>query len=412
LDVPPMEGTDPEDKSRAVNRRADPKEPFSALAFKITADPFVGQLTYLRVYSGRVNTGDSVLNVTRKSRQRLGRILLMHANKREELASTRAGEIVAVVGLKNSLTGDTLCDPAHPVLLESIVFPEPVMQIAIEPKTKADQDRMGDVLFKMVQEDPTFRVKSDPETGQTLISGMGELHLEIIVDRMLREYKLQASVGKPQVAYRETVTLKVQAEGKFIRQTGGRGQYGHVILEVEPKPPGSGFEFEVAIRGGSVPREYFKAIERGVQEAMESGVLAGYPMVDLKVRLLDGSYHEVDSSDLSFKIAASMGFKEACKKAEPIFLEPIMRTEVVSPEEYTSNVLADLNGRRAKILGMEPRVGIQVVNALVPLAQMFGYSTDLRSATQGRAAYTMEFHHYSPVPAQLAREILAKYGYR
>ncbi|HLG20942.1 MAG TPA: elongation factor G [Bdellovibrionota bacterium] len=410
LDIPPVKGKKMNgEKAVELLRKADVKEPFSALAFKITSDPFVGQLTYLRIYSGKVDSGMTMLNSTRGKKERIGRILLMHANKREEIDSATAGEIVAAVGLKNAMTGDTFCDPEHPILLESITFPEPVMQIAIEPKTKADQEKMGDALYKLSQEDPSFRVKTDEETGQTLISGMGELHLEIIVDRMLREFKVDANIGKPQVAYRETITKKVKSEGKYIRQTGGRGQYGHVFLEIEPNEKGKGFEFESAIKGGSIPKEYIKPVEKGIEEAMENGILAGYPMVDIKVRLIDGSYHDVDSSEMAFKIAGSIGFKEGTKKASPIVLEPIMKAEVVVPEEYMSNVIGDLNSRRAKILGLEPRIGTQVIAALVPLSEMFGYSTDLRSNTQGRASFTMEFDHYSPVPAQLAEEIVSKY---
>ncbi len=409
LDIPPVKGISPSNEQEQVERKPDVKEPFSALAFKIMTDPFVGQLTFLRVYSGKIDSGSTVMNSTQKKRERVGRILLMHANKREEVNSASAGEIVACVGLKTALTGDTLCDPEKPIVLESIQFPEPVMQIAIEPKTKADQEKMGDALFKLAQEDPSFRVKTDEETGQTLISGMGELHLEIIVDRMLREFKVEANVGKPQVAYRETITKKVQAEGKFIRQTGGHGQYGHVWLELAPSGKGGGFKFESVVKGGSVPREYFKPVERGIEEAMDNGVLAGYPMVDISVKLFDGSFHEVDSSEMAFKIAASIGFKEGCRKADPILLEPVMKAEVVVPEEYLSNVIGDVNSRRARIMGMEARSGVQVITAQVPLAEMFGYSTDLRSATQGRASYTMEFAHYAPVPSQISEEIVAKY---
>ena len=407
LDIPPVKGKVP-DKEESIERKPNDKEPFSALAFKIMTDLFVGQLTFLRVYSGKLEGGTTVLNSTRKKKERIGRILLMHANKREEVTSASAGEIVAAVGLKTAMTGDTLCDPDKPIILESIQFPDPVIQIAIEPKTKADQEKMGDALFKLGQEDPSFRVKTDEETSQTLISGMGELHLEIIVDRMLREFKVEANVGKPQVAYRETITTKVKSEGKFIRQTGGRGQYGHVVLDIEPGEKGKGFVFETAVKGGSVPREYFRAVEKGIREATDSGVLAGYPVVDVKVTLVDGSYHDVDSSEIAFSIAGSIGFKDGCRKAKPIILEPIMKTEVVAPEEYMSNVIGDLNSRRAKIMGLEPRVGTQIIQAQVPLSEMFGYSTDLRSATQGRASYTMEFDHYAPVPSQIAEGIVAK----
>ncbi len=408
LDIPPVKGRTPGSETDDLIRKPSTTEPFSALAFKIMTDPFVGQLTFLRVYSGKLESGVTVYNSTRQKKERIGRILLMHANKREELAAASAGEIVAAVGLKTAMTGDTLCDVDKAIILESITFPAPVIQIAIEPKTKGDQEKMGDALYKLGQEDPSFRVKTDEETGQTLISGMGELHLEIIVDRMFREFKVNANVGKPQVAYRETITKKVESEGKFIRQTGGRGQYGHVFLEIEPNETGKGFHFESAIKGGSVPKEYIKPIEQGIAEATETGVLAGYPMVDIKVKLIDGSYHEVDSSEMAFKIAGSIGFKEGAKKAKPILLEPIMKTEVVVPEDFMSNVIGDLNSRRARIMGMEPRTGTQVIQAEVPLSEMFGYSTDLRSATQGRASYTMEFKHYSPVPTQIAEEIIAK----
>jgi elongation factor G len=408
LDIPPFKAVSMKDKETPVILKPDAKEPFSALAFKIMTDPFVGHLTFLRIYSGSIGAGTTILNATKDKKDRLGRLLLMHANKREEIQTASAGEIVAAVGLKAVNTGDTLCDPDHAVLLENIVFPEPVIQIAVEPKTKGDQDKMGEALHKLGQEDPSLRIKSDEETGQTLLSGMGELHLEIIVDRMFREFKVEANVGKPQVAYRETITKKVEEENKFVRQSGGRGQYGHVVLEIEPNEMGKGFTFENAIKGGAIPKEYIKPIEAGIVGAMETGVLAGYPMVDVKVRLTDGSYHEVDSNEMAFKIAASMCLKEGAKKAKPIILEPVMKTEVVVPEDYISNVIGDLNSRRARILGMEPRSGVQVITAHTPLAQMFGYSTDLRSATQGRASYTMEFDHYEPVPASVGEEIIAK----
>ncbi|MEZ4704287.1 MAG: elongation factor G [Bdellovibrionota bacterium] len=407
-DVDSIVGTDVDDVEKKIARKTDVNEPFSALAFKIMTDPYVGHLTFLRIYSGKIESGATVQNSTQGKKDRLGRLLLMHANKREELTQASAGEIVAAVGLKNISTGDTLCDPNHPVILETIVFPEPVIQIAIEPKTKSDQEKMGDALYKLGQEDPSLRIKTDEETGQTLLSGMGELHLDIIVDRMMREFKVEANVGKPQVAYRETITSPVRQDTKFVRQSGGRGQYGHVVFEVQPNEKGGGFVFESVIKGGSVPKEYFKPIESGVVGAMENGVLAGYPMVDIKVQLVDGSYHEVDSSEMAFKIAGSMCLKEACKKAKPIILEPIMKTEVVVPEEYMSNVIGDLNSRRARIMGMTARGGVQVINAQTPLAEMFGYSTDLRSATQGRASYTMEFAHYEPVPAQVGEEIISK----
>lgn len=408
MDIPPVKALLPGDEKKEVIRKALPDEPFSALAFKLMTDPFVGHVTFLRIYSGKMESGSAIYNSTKGKKERLGRILLMHANKREEITLASAGEIVAAVGLRNAATGDTFCDPENPVILESISFPEPVIQIAIEPKTKADQEKMGEALHKLAQEDPSLRIKTDEETAQTLISGMGELHLDIIVDRMQREFKVEANIGKPQVAYRETITKPVESEGKFIRQTGGRGQYGHVILELEPNEKGKGFEFESKIKGGSVPKEYFKPIETGVREAMDGGVLAGYPVVDLKVRLIDGSYHDVDSSEMAFKIAGSIGFKEGFKKASPILLEPIMKAEIVVPEDFMSNVIGDLNSRRAKILGMEPRTGTQVISAEVPLAEMFGYSTDLRSATQGRASFTMEFDHYSAIPTQLGEEIIAK----
>lgn len=408
LDIPSIKGIDVKDETIEITRKASVDEPFSALAFKIMTDPFVGHLTFLRVYSGKVVSGDPILNTTKGKKERLGRILLMHANKREERTEASAGEIVCAVGLKTATTGDTFCDPNKPVILESINFPEPVIQIAVEPKTKSDQEKMGEALHKLAQEDPSLRIKTDEETSQTLLAGMGELHLEIIVDRLMREFKVEANIGKPQVAYRETVTKAVNCEGKFIRQSGGKGQYGHVVFEVEPNEAGKGFVFETAIKGGSVPKEYFKAIEEGVRESLDSGVLAGYPVVDIKVKLVDGSYHDVDSSEMAFKIAGSMGFKEACRKGKAILLEPIMKTEVVVPDDYMSNVIGDLNSRRAKILGMDPRPGSQAINAEVPLSEMFGYSTDLRSNTQGRASYTMEFDHYEPLPAKLSEELIAK----
>jgi len=408
LDIAAVKAVDVKDKETPVERKADPKQPFAGLAFKIMTDPFVGHLTFIRVYSGSISAGTTILNATKDKKDRLGRLLLMHANKREEIQEASAGEIVAAVGLKNVNTGDTLCDPDNPVLLENITFPEPVIQIAVEPKTKGDQDKMGEALHKLGQEDPSLRIKSDEETGQTLLSGMGELHLEIIVDRMKREFKVEANVGKPQVAYRETITKKVEEENKFVRQSGGRGQYGHVVMVIEPNEMGKGFTFENNIKGGAIPKEYIKPIEAGVVGAMETGVLAGFPMVDMKVTLIDGSFHEVDSNEMAFKIAASMCLKEGSKKAKPILLEPVMKTEVVVPEDYISNVIGDLNSRRARILGMEPRSGVQVITAHTPLANMFGYSTDLRSATQGRASYTMEFDHYEPVPSQVGEEIIAK----
>ena len=407
LDIPAIKGID--ESGNEVERKADDNEPFSALGFKIMTDPFVGQLTFIRVYSGVLQSGSYVYNATKGKRERIGRLLKMHANKREEIKEVYAGDIAAAVGLKYTTTGDTLCNEDQAVILESIEFPEPVISIAIEPKTKSDQEKLGLSLQKLASEDPSFRVKTDEETGQTIISGMGELHLEIIVDRMMREFKVEANVGKPQVAYRETITKKVKVEGKFVRQSGGRGQYGHVWLEVEPQPePGKGYEFVDAIKGGVVPREYIPAVDKGIFEATDNGVLAGFPVVDVKVTLIDGSYHEVDSSEMAFKIAGSMGFKEGCQKAGPILLEPIMSVEVVVPEEYMGEVIGDLNSRRGRIMGMDSRAGAQVVSSMVPLANMFGYSTDLRSATQGRATYAMTFDHYEPVPKSVSDEIIAK----
>ena len=407
MDIPPIKGLD--ESGNEVERKAEDSEPFSALGFKIMTDPFVGQLTFIRVYSGVLQSGSYVYNATKGKRERIGRLLKMHANKREEIKEVYAGDIAAAVGLKYTTTGDTLCNEDNAVVLESIEFPEPVISIAIEPKTKAEQEKLGFGLQKLASEDPSFRVKTDEETGQTIISGMGELHLEIIVDRLMREFKVEANVGKPQVAYRETITKKVKVEGKFVRQSGGRGQYGHVWLEVEPQPePGKGYQFVDAIKGGVVPREYIPAVDKGIQEATDTGVLAGFPVVDVKVTLIDGSYHEVDSSEMAFKIAGSMGFKEGCQKAGPILLEPIMSVEVVVPEEYMGEVIGDLNSRRGRIMGMDSRAGAQVVSSMVPLANMFGYSTDLRSATQGRATYAMTFDHYEPVPKSVSDEIIAK----
>ena len=407
LDIPAIKGLDP-DTGAEMERHASDAEPFSALGFKIMTDPFVGQLTFFRVYSGVVSSGSYIYNSTKGKRERIGRILKMHANKREEVKEVYAGDIAAAVGLKYTTTGDTLCDEDKAIILESIEFPEPVISIAIEPKTKAEQEKLGFGLQKLASEDPSFRVKTDEETGQTIISGMGELHLEIIVDRLMREFKVEANVGKPQVAYRETITKKVKVEGKFVRQSGGRGQYGHVWLEVEPQEAGKGYEFVDGIKGGVVPREYIPAVDKGIKEATDNGVLAGFPVVDVKVTLIDGSYHEVDSSEMAFKIAGSMGFKEGCAKAGPIILEPIMSVEVVVPEEYMGDVIGDLNSKRGRIMGMDSRAGAQVITAMVPLASMFGYSTDLRSATQGRATYTMTFDHYEPVPKSVAEEIVAK----
>jgi elongation factor G len=406
LDIPAIKGLD--ESGNEIERKADDAEPFAALGFKIMTDPFVGQLTFIRVYSGVLQSGSYIYNATKGKKERIGRLLKMHANKREEIKEVYAGDIAAAVGLKYTTTGDTLCNEDQAVILESIEFPEPVISIAIEPKTKADQEKLGLSLQKLASEDPSFRVKTDEETGQTIISGMGELHLEIIVDRLMREFKVEANVGKPQVAYRETIGKKVKVEGKFVRQSGGRGQYGHVWLEVEPQEPGKGYEFVDAIKGGVVPREYIPAVDKGIQEAMDTGVMAGFPVVDIKVTLIDGSYHEVDSSEMAFKIAGSMGFKEGCQKAGPVLLEPIMSVEVVVPEEYMGEVIGDLNSRRGRIMGMDSRAGAQVVSAMVPLANMFGYSTDLRSATQGRATYTMTFDHYEPVPKSVSEEIVAK----
>ncbi|MDH4101388.1 MAG: elongation factor G [Nitrospirota bacterium] len=408
LDVPAVKGVDPKDEVTELVRRTADDEPFSALAFKIMTDPYVGQLTYFRVYSGVLNAGSYIYNSTKDSRERVGRLLKMHANQREEIKEVYAGDIAAAVGLKSTMTGDTLCDENKPVILERMIFPEPVISVAIEPKTKADQEKLGVSLQKLAQEDPSFRVHTDQETTQTIISGMGELHLEIIVDRLLREFKVDANVGKPQVAYRETIRKKVQAEGKFVRQSGGRGQYGHVWLEVEPLEPGQGFVFENKIVGGVVPREYIPAVEKGVKEALENGVMAGYPMVDVKVSIFDGSYHEVDSSEMAFKIAGSMGFKEGAAKASPVLLEPIMANEVVVPDDYLGDVIGDLNSRRGRVQGMTTRGNAHVIDAMVPLSEMFGYSTDLRSATQGRATYTMQFSHYEEVPKNISEEIVAK----
>ena len=406
-DVAAVTGTNPHTAQQEA-RPADDKAPFSALAFKIMTDPFVGTLTFLRVYSGVLESGSYVLNSTKGKKERVGRLLKMHANKREDIKEVFAGDIVAAVGLRDSTTGDTLCDERRPIILEAIEFPAPVISIAIEPKTKTDQEKLGVSMQKLATEDPSFRVATDRETGQTIISGMGELHLEIIVDRLLREFKVDANVGKPQVAYKETIRRSVEREGKFVRQTGGRGQYGHVVIRVSPLPPGKGFEFVDAIKGGVIPREYIPAVERGIRDALESGPLAGYPLVDVKATLLDGSYHEVDSSEIAFKIAASMAFKDACNKAHPAILEPIMGVEVVAPEEFSGAVFGDLNGRRGRIQGMDTRAGAQVITAHVPLAQMFGYATDLRSMTQGRATYTMQFSHYESVPQMISEEITAK----
>jgi len=408
LDLPPTIGTKP-GSDEPDERIADDSAPFSALAFKIMTDPYVGKLTYLRVYSGTLRKGGTVLNSTKDKRERIGRLLQMHANHREDKDAIFAGDIVAVVGLKQTTTGDTLADPAHPIVLEALEFPEPVIHVAVEPKTKADQDKLSRALFSLSEEDPTFRVRSDDETGQTVISGMGELHLEVLVDRMLREFSVDANVGKPQVAYRETIRKAVQdVDGKYIRQTGGRGQYGHAVIDLEPTGPGGGYEFVDKITGGSIPREYISSVDSGIQDALTSGVLAGYPTVDVRVTLVDGSYHDVDSSEMAYKIAGSMAVKKAIAKAGPILLEPIMAVEVVTPEDYMGDVIGDLSARRGRVEGMEQRGTSHVVRAQVPLADMFGYATDLRSRTQGRATYTMQFDAYSEVPESISREIVAR----
>jgi elongation factor G len=408
LEVPPIHGTIPGTEESVEARVTDPEAPFAALAFKIMADPHVGRLAFIRVYSGTMESGSYVLNSTKGDRERVGRLLQMHANHREEIPSIGAGDICAVIGLKSTFTGDTLCDPNHPILLESISFPEPVIEVAIEPKTRADQDKMGMALARLAEEDPTFRLRTDEDTGQTIIMGMGELHLDVIVDRMLREFKVSANVGKPQVAYRETILKTVKVEGRFVRQSGGRGQFGHVWLEVEPMERGHGYEFVDAIVGGVVPREYIGAVGTGVKEAMLTGGPAGYPIVDLKVTLYDGSYHDVDSSEMAFKIAGSMALQEAIKRGQALVLEPVMNVEVITPEEFMGDVIGNLNAKRGRIEGLEARSGAQVIHALVPLSSMFGYTTELRSMTQGRAASSMEFAHYEPLPPTLATELVAK----
>ena len=409
LDIPPVVGTNPK-TDEEEHRAADDSAPFSALAFKIMTDPYVGRLSFFRVYSGTLESGKTVLNSTKGQRERISRILLMHANHREDLSMVYSGDIAAAVGLKNTTTGDTLCDEKEPIILETMEFPEPVIRVAIEPKTKAGQEKMGIALQKLAEEDPTFKTYTDEETGQTIIAGMGELHLEIIVDRLLREFKVEANVGKPQVSYKETITKRVDHECKYKRQSGGSGQYGHVKIIVEPNEPGKGYEFVNAVVGGSVPKEYIPAVDQGIQGAMQAGVLAGYPVVDVKVTLYDGSYHEVDSSEMAFKIAGSMAFKEACEKAGPILLEPIMKVVVTCPDEFMGTVIGDLNGRRGQIQGQETRPGTAEVTANVPLANMFGYATDLRSKTQGRANYSMEPSHYAELPKNLAQEIIGKRG--
>jgi elongation factor G len=407
LDVPAIEGHVP-GADLPGRREADDDQPFAAIAFKIANDPFVGNLTFFRVYSGRLRSGSYVFNATQGQRERIGRILQMHANHREDIDEVRTGDIAAAIGLKSTTTGDTLCTEDSPIVLEAMVIPEPVISVAVEPKTKADQDKMAIALQRLAAEDPTFRVRTDEDSGQTVISGMGELHLEIIVDRMLREFKVDAGVGKPQVAYRETITAPAHGTGRFVRQTGGHGQYGHVELELQPQEPGKGFEFVSKVVGGSVPREYVKPTERGITDALPNGVLAGFPVVDVKVTLVDGSYHEVDSSEQAFQIAGSMGFKDGMRKGKPVLLEPIMKVDVSMAEEYMGDVMGDLTGRRGHILGMEGRGTTQIVHALVPLAAMFGYVNELRSMTQGRASYSMEFHHYQQLPQSLADEIVAK----
>ena len=409
VDIPAIQGVNPE-TDEEDERPASDEAPFSALAFKIATDPFVGRLSFIRVYSGMLNTGTTVLNSTKKQRERIGRILQMHANHREDIETVYSGDIAAVIGLKNSTTGDTLCDPAHPIILESMEFPDPVIRVAIEPKTKAGQEKMGIALAKLAEEDPTFKTYTDEETGQTIIAGMGELHLEIIVDRLLREYKVEANVGAPQVAYKETIKKAVDQDTKYARQSGGKGQYGHVKIHVEPNESGKGYEFINNIVGGAIPKEYIPAVDAGIQGAMQAGVLAGYPVEDVKVTLYDGSFHEVDSSEMAFKIAGSMAFKEACRKANPVLLEPIMKVDVIVPEDYMGDVIGDLNSRRGQIQGMEARSGAQQIDALVPLSEMFGYATDLRSRTQGRGQYSMEPHSYVEVPKNIAEKIIAQRG--
>jgi elongation factor G len=407
LDVPPVVGTDPRTDVE-LTRTVESDQPFAGLVFKIQADPHVGKLAYVRVYSGVLESGSYALNSSKGDRERIGRLLKMHANHREEVDSVGAGDIVAIIGLKNSFTGDTLCDPAKPILLESITFPEPVISVSIEPKTRADQDKMGAALARLAEEDPTFRVRTNEETGQTLIDGMGELHLEVIVDRMMREFRVDAAVGRPQVAYKETITVPVRAEGRHVRQTGGAGQYGHCVVEFSPQERGVGYQFEEKIVGGSIPREFIAPIDAGIREAMAGGGASGYPLVDIKALLVDGSYHEVDSKEVAYKIAGSLALKEAVRRGKPAILEPIMKVEVTTPEEFMGDVIGDLNSRRGHVQGMEMRAGAQVIRANVPLATMFGYATDLRSATQGRAVYSMEFDHYAPVPSSIAEEMIAK----
>ena len=406
VDIPPITGVSPDDPEAEVTRTADDDAPLSALAFKVMTDPYVGKLCFLRVYSGRMNAGSYVYNSTKGRKERIGRLLLMHANHREDIDTAYSGDIVAAVGLKDTSTGDTLCSEGAPVILESMDFPEPVIRVAVEPKTKAGQEKMAVALAKLAEEDPTFKAYTDAETGQTIIAGMGELHLEIIVDRMLREFKVEANVGQPQVSYKETIRKAVRSEGKFVRQSGGRGQYGHVIIEIEPQEPGSGYTFENKIVGGVIPKEYIPAIDAGIQDAMQNGILGGYQVLDVKVTLVDGSYHEVDSSEMAFRIAASMAFKDGCRKADPVLLEPIMKVDIVVPEVYLGDVMGDLNSRRGKIEGIAERSGAQVITARVPLANMFGYATDLRSKTQGRGVFTMQFSHYEEVPKNIQDSVL------
>mgnify|MGYP000898973532 CR=1 FL=1 len=405
LDIPPIKGV--VEDGEEGERHADDSEPFSALAFKIMSDPYVGKLAFFRVYSGILKSGSYVYNSTKSKKERIGRILLMHANHREELTQVYSGDIAAAVGLKDTSTGDTLCDEDHKIILETMEFPEPVISVAIEPKTKAGQEKMGVALQKLAEEDPTFKTYTDEETGQTIISGMGELHLDILVDRMLREFKVEANVGKPQVAYKETITKSAKAEAKFARQSGGRGQYGHVFIEIEPQEPGTGYEFANKIVGGAIPKEYIGPVDNGIKEAMENGVIAGYPILDVKVTLYDGTFHEVDSSEMAFKIAGSMAFKDAVNKAKPVILEPIFKLEITVPEEYMGDVMGDVNSRRGRIEGMEARAGAQVIRGFVPLSEMFGYATDLRSKTQGRGVYTMQFSHYEEVPKSISEDIVA-----
>ena len=407
IDIPPIKGVDSKTGEEGERISSD-EEPFSALAFKIVTDPYVGKLAYFRVYSGVLKSGSYVINSTKGQRERIGRILIMHANKQEEVEEVYAGEIAAAIGLKNTTTGDTLCDPENPIILEKMEFPEPVISVAIEPKTRASQEKMGIALAKLAEEDPTFRTYTNEETGQTIIAGMGELHLEIIVDRLLREFKVEANIGNPQVSYRETITTEAEAEGKYVRQSGGHGQYGHVKIKIEPNEAGKGFEFINKIVGGVVPKEFIGPTEAGIKEACEAGVLAGYPMLDVKVTLFDGSYHEVDSSEMAFKIAGSMAFKDAVMKANPALLEPMMKVEITTPDDYLGDVMGDVNSRRGKIQGMNPKDGFHILDAFIPLSMMFGYATDLRSKTQGRATYSMQFDHYAPVPKSLADEIMDK----